>query len=699
MDQLTLSYPAWFILFCLLLGAAYAALLYYRDNTFRDQASWLRWTMSGLRFLGASIIAFFLLSPLLRYTRNESRKPVIVLAQDVSQSVRDGIGKEQIKSYQQKLEQLRKDLQGDYDVKAYSFGSSIREGFSDKYEDKISNLAEVFNTAYDNFAGDNLGAIILASDGIYNEGNNPLYLSEKTAAPIYTIALGDTTPKKDLVLKRVFHNKIAYLGDQFSVLADVAAVNCGGSSTSFSIYKIEDGKSRLVSSQALKIDKNDFFSTKEVILNADQAGVQRYRIVVNKVNGENSTQNNSQDIFVDVLDARQKILLLALSPHPDLSAIRQTISSNKNYEVEVAFVRDFKGSISGYDFVVLHQLPGKGFDASGILSTLDRERIPRLFIVGSQSDFQGLNRLQNLVTLQADGRNTNDVQPKLAGNFSLFIVEDDVKNELDKYPPIQAPFGEFKSGGSAQVMLYQRIRKIDTQYPLLTFGEKEGVRIGMLLAENIWRWRLFNYLQDENHAVFDAWMGKVVQYLGVKEDKRKFRVNVSKNIYRENEQVFFDAELYNKSYELVNDPDVRLVVTSEKGKEYTFTFNKSGRAYSLNAGTLPVGNYKFTGKVTYSGEQLSYNGQFSVQPIQLEQYETTADHRLLRLMSEQSGGKMLSAAQMNDLPKLIKDMGTVKPIIFQNTTTRSLISIKWLFFLLLLMLSGEWFLRRYLGSY
>jgi hypothetical protein len=194
-------------------------------------------------------------------------------------------------------------------------------------------------------------------------------------------------------------------------------------------------------------------------------------------------------------------------------------------------------------------------------------------------------------------------------------------------------------------------------------------------------------------------MGKVVQYLGVKEDKRKFRVNVSKNIFRENEQVFFDAELYNKSYELVNDPDVRLLVTSEKGKEYTFTFNKSGRAYSLNAGTLPVGNYKFVGKVTYSGEQLSYNGQFSVQPIQLEQYETTADHRLLRLMSEQSGGKMLSADQMNDLPKMIKDMGTVKPIIFQNTTTRALISIKWLFALLLLMLSGEWFLRRYLGSY
>ncbi|WP_353484994.1 hypothetical protein, partial [Haliscomenobacter sp.] len=64
MDRLTFSYPVWFLLFCFLLGLGYAMLLYYRDNSFKDQAPWLRWLMSGLRFLGASFLAFFLLSPL-----------------------------------------------------------------------------------------------------------------------------------------------------------------------------------------------------------------------------------------------------------------------------------------------------------------------------------------------------------------------------------------------------------------------------------------------------------------------------------------------------------------------------------------------------------------------------------------------------------------------------------------------------------
>jgi hypothetical protein len=223
--------------------------------------------------------------------------------------------------------------------------------------------------------------------------------------------------------------------------------------------------------------------------------------------------------------------------------------------------------------------------------------------------------------------------------------------------------------------------------------------VGALLAEGIWRWRLFNFLNGENHELFDDWVSKVTQYLGVKEDKRKFRVNVSKNIYRENEQALFDAELYNKSYELINEPDVRLVISSEKGKDYTYTFNKSGKAYSLNAGTLPVGNYKFVGKVNSAGEQLSYDGQFSVQPIQLEQYETTANHRLLRLLSEQFGGKMVSPEEMDEIPNLIKAVGTVKPVIYENATTRSLINIRWLFAVLLLLIATEWFLRRYLGSY
>ncbi|MEO0779756.1 MAG: hypothetical protein AAF146_24570, partial [Bacteroidota bacterium] len=262
-----------------------------------------------------------------------------------------------------------------------------------------------------------------------------------------------------------------------------------------------------------------------------------------------------------------------------------------------------------------------------------------------------------------------------------------------------APFGEFKDNGIASILLYQRIGKVDTKFPLLVFGEDRDIKTGLLCAENIWKWRLFDYLQYKNHERIDELLGKTVQYLSLKEDKRKFRVSLSKNIFKENEPIYFDAELYNESYELINEPDALVTVKSSEGKEYNFTFSKSGRSYTLNAGNFPVGNYSFRATVMSSGRQLDYEGQFSVQPIQLEIYESTADHGMLQLLSEQNGGELVYPTELTGIAQKLRDRKTVVPIIYESSKTRSVINLRWIFFLLLGLLTLEWGVRRYFGAY
>ena len=169
--------------------------------------------------------------------------------------------------------------------------------------------------------------------------------------------------------------------------------------------------------------------------------------------------------------------------------------------------------------------------------------------------------------------------------------------------------------------------------------------------------------------------------------------------FNENENIYFDAELYNESFELVNQPDARLAITDNDGKEYNFTFNRVGEAYRLNAGILPVGNYTFQASTNYNGENLNYSGQFSVQPIQLESYETTADHGLLRLLSEKYGGQVVYPANMGAIAGMIRQRETVKPVIYETSRTQPVINLKWLFFALLSLLAVEWFFRRYFGGY
>ena len=699
MNNITFQYPAWYLLLCLALGIAYALLLYYRDKTFKDQSIALKWGLSIVRALGVAFLSSLLLSPLLKSLLTQTQNPIVVVAQDVSESIAAEMSDADLATYKSNITKLSTQLGEEYEVVEYSFGSEVREGLDTTYTDKVSNLSEMLKTVYDVYSNQNLGAVVLASDGIYNEGSNPIYISTKLSAPIYSVALGDTVPKRDLVLKRVFHNKIAYLNDRFAIQVDVAAQNSVGQTTNLIVSKVAGGKTQRLQTIPIKIDKNDFFTTQEVTLTADNAGVQRYRVTLGRIENEASTGNNSKDFFIDVLDARQKILLLANSPHPDLTALKQTLDQNKNYEVTTTYAGDLKESVAGYDFVILHQLPSATNPVNNVRKTLKDKKLPHFYILGSQTNLGAFNQAQGLLSIKGDGRNTDEAQPLVQADFNLFNIDEPLMNEVKQFTPLTTPFGEYSANPNASVLLNQRIGRIETKMPLLLLGEDNGTKVGILAGEGLWRWRLFDFMQRQNHEIFYELMGKTIQYVSLKEDKRRFRVNLDKNIFDENEQVVFGAELYNESYELINEPDVSLVISNSEGKNYNYVFDKAASSYSLNARVLPVGNYTYKGTTVVNGEQLTYSGQFSVQPIQLELYATTADHGLLRILSEEYGGELLYPAQLSELPSRIQAKGTVKPVMYQTTKTRSIINLKWIFFILLGLLTLEWFLRRYFGGY
>lgn len=699
MESINFQYPAWFLIFCALLGLAYALVLYYRDRSFQDGPAWLPPALGFLRWTAVTLISALLLSPLLKTTEKETKRPVIVLAQDESESIRAAMDSTELRDYLDRFGELRRQLEQNYEVVSYGFGSEVRESGEFTFDDKVTNISKVLEQTYDLYSNQNLGAVILASDGIFNEGSNPIYTGARLGAPIYAVALGDTIPKKDLFIRRVFHNQIAYLGDRFSVEIDLSAVNCSGNATSLTISQVEGNTTRRLQQIPIQVQGDDFFATHQFLLEASAPGVQRFRVQLTPVSGEATTVNNTKDFFIDVLDARTRVLIVAHSPHPDLSALKQAILTNKNYEVEIAYSNDLQVQPADFDFVIFHQLPAINNPASSSLISQAFAKTPQLFIVGTQTDLSRFNAVQTILQIQGDGRNTDDVQAAFPADFSLFTISDELREELPGFPPLLAPFGEFKSLPNSEVLLYQRIGRVTTDRPLISLGEDRDLKVGVLAAEGLWRWRLFDFLQNRNHEVFDELISKIVQYLSVKEDKRRFRVTPSKTIFNENEPIRFDAELYNESYELINEPDVSVVIIDSEGRDFNFTFNKAANAYTLSAGNFPVGNYTFKGTVFSGGQQLVATGQFSVQPIQLEMYQTTADHGLLRLLSSEYGGRLVYPDQLSALPELIEQQGTAKPVVYQSSKTRSVINLKWIFFLLAGLLSLEWFLRRYFGGY
>lgn len=686
------EYPSWFILFCILAGVIYSFVLYRKDKKFSEISIWLVRLMAAFRFLVVTLLCFLLLSPLLKTVSRSVEKPVIIIAQDNSESlvvIKDSAFYK--KEYKQSLQKLIDVLSEKYDVRMYSFADKIKEienvdslTFAEKQTD-ISALFDEIETRYSNR---NLGAIILASDGLYNKGSNPVFTSDKLKIPVYTIALGDTTVKKDIILTKVEHNRLAYLGNEFPMEVVINAKQLKGKNSTLTISK---GATTLFS-QAINFNSDAFTITVPVLLQAKEVGLQHYKVRLTTVDGEMSVANNSRDVFIDVLDARQKIVILSDAPHPDVAAIKLSIESNQNYEVESYTIDNFDKPIKKYNLVILHSLPSARNAASKILTELNASDVP----VWS---FSGANIiLRNDFSIATKANKTNEVEPVLDENFPLFTISEDLRKAIKDFPAVACPFGTYQSDNNSNALFYQRIGIVDTKTPLMVFNSTAEVKTAVFTGEGIWRWRLQDFAANGNHNLFDEFVSKTVQYLSVKVDKSFFKV-LSKNNFYENEAIEMEAEVYNESYELINEPEVNIVLTNANNKKFNYTFSKTSNAYRLNAGMMPVGEYKYDAKVKVGEKIYTQRGEFSITALQVELTNTVADHQLLYSLAKKHDAELIYPNQLEQLANKLNAREDIKSVSYSEKKLRDVINLKWIFFLVLALLSFEWFIRKRNGAY
>jgi hypothetical protein len=348
--------------------------------------------------------------------------------------------------------------------------------------------------------------------------------------------------------------------------------------------------------------------------------------------------------------------------------------------------------------VILDQLPSAKNPIQKLLADIDKAKIPVLYILGSQVSISVFNNIQKDINVPSNGGKMNDVIPVLSKNFSLFTMSDALRNYSSKLSPLQCPFGNYKTNSSVSVFLNQKIGLVETQQPLMLFSQSGEKKTGIICGEGIWRWRLQDFAEHNNQNIFNELIDKTVQYLSAKIDKSFFRV-ISKNNFYENESIEFEAEVYNDSYELINDPEVNLTITNNEGKKFPFTFNKTTNAYRLDAGVFPVGNYRYEAKVKVGAKIYSEKGEFNVSALQVEITNTIADHQLLYSLAKKNGGAMVYPNQLKKLANLLNAREDIKPISHSEKKLSDMINLKWIFFLLLTLISLEWFIRKINGAY
>ncbi len=182
------------------------------------------------------------------------------------------------------------------------------------------------------------------------------------------------------------------------------------------------------------------------------------------------------------------------------------------------------------------------------------------------------------------------------------------------------------------------------------------------------------------------------------EDKRKFRFFPVQNEFTDAAPVIFVGQVYNDLFEKIYGNKIDLILHDERGKatNYSYTLSPGGERYQI--GGLKEGAYRYAAVTEINHKRESVSGQFLVTAQNIELQNLVADFGLLRKLSQTSGGKFYHSSGWT---KIISDYQKTeaRSLIHSEESFNPLVHAKWFFFLLLMLISAEWFLRKYLGSY
>jgi len=634
-----------------------------------------------LRFLTVFTLLLLIINPSLKQKVYYSEKPVLVIANDNSLSIKHLKQDEKVQSFLEKIED-NEQLKEHFDVRYYSFSDAIKDTISTTFDEKQTNILKALDE-FDQIYKNAIAPIVMITDGNQTYGKDYETMSLGYQQPVYPIITGDTIPVIDSRIHQLNVNKYAYLKNKFPV---EAILTYSGDNDVTSEFQILSGKN-VVYSESVKFSKDQNSTILNFTLPASAVGILQYEAKLVPLSTEKNKINNVKKFAVEVIDQKTNIALISDMVHPDLGAIKKSVESNERRSLSIIKPSEFK-NIDDYQLVILYQ-PNSRFRS--IFKSIKEVKKNYFVIGGSKTDWNFLNAQQNGYK-QEITRQTEYYLPQFNPNYGSFLFND---INFDSYPPLIGPFGVFETKSNVDVLLYRNVNTIETTDPLLLTLEQDGIKQAVLLGEGIWRWRAQSYLNAQQFKDFDDFFSKLIQYLGG--NTKKSRLNtISESFYYGNADIIIKAEYFTKNYEFDSRGSLGITVrNTDSNSIQTIPMLLKNNAYEVDLSSLLPGNYEYT--VNVRDENISRSGNFVVLEYNVEQQFLNANVTKLRQLATNTNGKTFNLDQDQKLIQNLIEDKRYQTIQKSKENTVSIIDWKYLLGLLIFFLALEWFGRKYNG--
>jgi hypothetical protein len=693
-----------FLAFGILLLIAFSYYAYH--FTIPSVSKKIRLILFSLRSCAVVLLLLLIFEPLLTVINRRNIEPTSFIFIDNSNSIAH---KDSVKRINQ-IKELSNKILTTYseNVKVYLFGQNVRSVAPNtleklKLDEPLTNFSNIFSSFQKE--KNSISSAVIISDGIINDGLDPLYNAERSPFPIFTVGIGDSTQFNDLFIKDIIYNQYIYAGKETEL--ELLIYNVGFENRQVSIQMYEEGKS---------------FQTQTINLNSSGinriifpytpigSGEKKIDFRISSIENEENKTNNSKSILLNVLNNKLKITVVSGRPSPDLSSIIQALEADKNLDIykliqitPQKFWQDISVNvIDSADVIFLIDFPTSNtppFLNEKIFDSIQNNK-PFFILVSASTDLQKIKQYEKYLpfTIGQIRDETILVNSEITsiGEISTFSKFLSIYKNWQKLPPLIRNTTEIITKPGSNTLLRAVVKNIPINTPIFISRNIANERSISFIGGDIWRWQLAT--ADNNPNFFSNFINDIVKWLNVSQKQKQFSVRTNKKVYSIGEEIIFTAELYDQTFAPIDSAFIELNIFNEKEKSNIILKKVKEGIFSTNFAAIDKGDYRFEATAKFNNSSVKSNsGRFIVSETNLEKEITKMNTNILKQIAGLSRGNYFD---ITDDESLIDELIKIK-----NNSKKEIIvygeyhlwSEEITLIIILLLFSVEWFLRKRIG--
>ncbi len=707
--NLSFSYNGVFFFIGLFLLAAYAVYMY--RYTLPPVSSVKKTFLVLLRTVALILLLFIIFEPVATIVRKIILQPVNLVFVDDSHSMTIKDGTQRIENARRFIDGLNNNnLIGSSGL--YTFGSQTAPFSYDSlsalsFSEGSTNFSNIFSFIKNQ--NENIASVSIVSDGVITEGPNPLYTAEKLNIPVFIVGVGDTTLRNDVLVKNVLHNEFIYAQTPTAISGTILNKGFGNRPATVSLY--ENGK--LIDQRTITLSEE---GTQNEIFNyiPETKGEKKLTLEINNHEGEFTFENNKRVFYINVLGNKVKILIVAGSPSPDLSFIKNSLEEDKNLSVksltQIAANRfiekyNLSSELDSAQIIFLIGFPS-GETGTELLNkvreVLSVKGKPFFLIIENNTDFDKLRSLQPELpfVIRIIDNSFSEIQPDVQSiENENPLVQNNSPNPVGAWnnlPPVFITNSDIIARPESEVVVRAKMNNVALYKPLIISHRLGSKRSIAVLAGGIWTWKLQTATKQLN--LFDSFIHNSVKWLRSFEEQKQVKVKTTKKLYALGDPVEFTAEVYDASYNPVTDAEVKVGINHNNIADEIILNSIGGGLYEGTYQTSLTGDFTFSGMALRNNRKLGTDGgSFNIGEVDIELLNPSMNYEFLSSLANNTGGRFFYFPDMNELYPVLRNIQHNASKEKTEVSEIRLWSDEWLLIIVIVLLGIEWFIRKQSG--